>query len=128
MRIEKIVDRELTAQEIASIKKFRSYTDGVSFACLRERVMVMLPDEPSKDPQTLKEKALEAMCQALSVHPDFTVYRMQDNHLLLFLESGIFTFTAEPCRESMGVNLMLRGECLDAAQKMEVIAVAYEED
>ena len=128
MKIEKIVDRDLTVEEIASMKKFRSYTDGVSFACLRERVMVMLPEEPSKDAETLKEKALACMRQALSEHPDFSVYEMEDGHLLLFLNSGIFSFSAEPCEEGVAADLALRGECLDAAEKMEVIAVAYEED
>ena len=128
MKIEKIVDRELTVAEIESMKKFHSYTDGVSFACLRERVMVMLHDEPSTDVEKLKAKALERMRQALSEHPDFTVYDMEDGRLLLFLNSGIFTFSAEPCEEEMAVDLALRAECLDAAEKMEVIAVAYEED
>jgi hypothetical protein len=128
MKIEKIINRELTVEEIESMKKFRSYTDGVSFACLRERVMVMLHDEPSKDVEKLKAKALECMRQALSEHPDFTVYGMEDGRILLFLDSGIFTFSAEPCQENMAVYLALRGECLEAAEKMEVIAVAYEED
>lgn len=128
MEIVKLVDRELTEEEIASMKKFRSYTDGVSFACLRERVMVMLHDEPEKDVEKLKAKALEHMGEALSSHPDFTVYQMEDGHILLFLDSGIFTFSKEPCAESMAVNLVLRQECLDAAGKKQVIAVAYEED
>lgn len=59
---------------------------------------------------------------------DLCFFDMEDGHLLLFLNSGIFTFSAEPCEENMAVNLVLRGACLDAAEKMEVIAVAYEED
>lgn len=128
MKIEKLIDRALTAEEIDSMKKFRSYTDGVSFACLRSRVMVMLDDAPSKDAGSLRATALEHMRQALSEHSDFTVYSMDDGHVLLFLNAGIFTFTAEPCRSSLAVNLALRAACLEAAEEMEVIAVAYEED
>lgn len=128
MKIEKTVNRKLTLEEIASIKKFRSYTNGVSFACLRERVMVMLHDEPSKNTKKLKEKALERMRQALSEHPDFSVYNMEDGRILLFLNSGVFTYSAEPCQANMAVNLVLRAECLEAAEKMEIIAIAYEED
>ena len=128
MKIVNVSDRDLTVEEIESIKKFRTYTDGVSFACLRPRVMVMLPDEPSHDVEKLKAKALEHMEEALSEHPDFTVYEMPDGHVLLFLNSGIFAFSKETCESEMVVNLALRAQCLDAAEKKEIIAVVYEED
>lgn len=128
MKIVNVSDRKLTVEEIESIKKFRTYTDGVSFACLRPRVMVMLPDEPSHDVEKLKAKALEHMEEALSEHPDFTVYEMPDGHVLLFLNSGIFAFSKETCESEMVVNLALRAQCLDAAEKKEIIAVVYEED
>ena len=128
MKIVNVVDRELTVEEIESMRKFRSYTDGVSFACIGPRVMVMLQDEPSKDIEKLKEKARQHMLEAMSQHPDFNVYDMDDGHVLLFLESGIFTFSEEPCEADIGINLMLRAACLDAAERQEIIAVAYEED
>ena len=128
MKIVSVIDRELTVEEIESMKKFRTYTDGVSFACLCPRVMVMLHDEPSHDVNKLKAKALEHMEEALSEHPDFTVYQMPDGHVLLFLNSGIFAYSEVPCDTEMSVNLALRAQCLDAAEKMEVVAVAYEED
>jgi hypothetical protein len=128
MKIVNVSDRKLTVEEIESIKKFRTYTDGVSFACLRPRVMVMLPDEPSHDVEKLKAKALEHMEEALSEHPDFTVYEMPDGHVLLFLNSGIFAFSKEACESEIAVNLDLQAQCLDAAEKKEIIAVVYEED
>jgi hypothetical protein len=128
MKIVSVIDRELTVEEIESMNKFRTYTDGVSFACLQPRVMVMLHDEPSHDVNKLKAKALEHMKEALSEHPDFTVYNMDDGHVLVFLNSGIFAFSKAPCKENMTVNMALRSLCLDAAEKMEIVAVAYEED
>lgn len=128
MKIVSLVNRELTSEEIESIERFRTYTDGVSFACLRPRVMVMLHDEPSKDIDKLKEKAFEHMNQALSEHPDFDVLEMDDGRLLVFLNSGIFAFSEEPCTENMFNNLRLRSECLEAADTMEITAIVYEED
>lgn len=49
MKIKKVVDRELTAEEIQSIKTFRKYTDGVSFAYLGNLVTVILDGVFSKD-------------------------------------------------------------------------------
>lgn len=128
MKIEKIVDRDLTAEEIESIHRFRSYTNGVSFACLCNRVMVMLNDEMSKDTDKLVSCAISHMQKALSEHPDFNVYTMEDNRILVFLNSGIFAFSEEPCEESLPLVLDLRSECLMAAEKMEILAFAYEEE
>lgn len=128
MKILKTVDRELTEEEIQSMQKFRSYTDGVSFACIGQRVMVIIPDETSHDVEVLKEQALQYMDEAISTHPDFTVYEMNDGHVLLSLDSGVFAFSEEPCRSGMAVNFALREECLEAAEKGEIIAIAYEED
>lgn len=110
------------------MQKFRSYTDGVSFACIGQRVMVIIPDETSHDVEVLKEQALQYMDEAISTHPDFTVYEMNDGHVLLCLDSGVFAFSEEPCRSGMTVNFALREECLEAAEKGEIIAIAYEED
>ena len=128
MVIKKLVDRELTPEEIESIKTFRKYTDGVSFACLRSRVMVIMDDVPSNDLEQLKESALSRMEEALCTHPDFVIYNMSDGHVLLIMPSGLYAFSEHPCRDNMMLNLSLRAECLDAAEKMEIIAIAYEED
>ena len=68
------------------------------------------------------------MQKALSEHPDFNVYTMEDNRILVFLNSGIFAFSEEPCEESLPLVLDLRSECLMAAEKMEILAFAYEEE
>ncbi len=128
MKIVTVIDRDLTEAEIASIERFRSYTDGVSFACLREGVMAMLHDEPSKDADTLRQKAIDRMEYALCHHPDMECMQMDDGHRMVFLPSGIFTFTKTPCSDNgMVTNLILRQACLDACEAGEVIAVAYEE-
>lgn len=128
MKIMNVVDRKMTAEEMESMKQFRTYTDGVSFACLCPRVMVMLHDEPSHDVEKLKTKALEHMEEALSDHPDFTVYTMPDGHVLIFTNTGLFAFSEAPCVSDMEVYMALRTRCLKAAEKKKIIAVAYEED
>ena len=127
MKIKKVVDRELTAEEIQSIKTFRKYTDGVSFAYLGNRVTVILDGVFSKDVEELKKATRMCMAEALGTSPDFTVYDMNDGHVLLGMPSGLCAFTAYPCRASMYLNLALRAECLSAAEEGEIIAVAYED-
>ena len=128
MKILKVVDRELTAQEIESIETFRMYTDGVSFAYLGDQVTVILDGVVSKDIEELKQAALACMEDALCTMPDFTIYNMDDGHVLLCMPSGLCAFTPYACRSSMYLNLTLRAMCLSAAEKGEIIAVAYEEE
>ena len=129
MKIFGIADRVLTDREMASMQQFRSYTDGVSFACLREGVMVMLHDEPSKDVEKLKTKALEHMETALSEHPDMTTYQMDDGYQMVALPAGIFAISRDKgVRGDLAHYLLLRGECLEACECGEVLAVAYEEE
>jgi len=128
MKIVTLVDRALTDREVASMHQFRSYTDGISFACLGEGVMVMLHDVPEKDAQLLKEAAEERMDRALSVHPDFYTWTMDDGcQMVCLLHGGIFTMSAEPEGDNLGVYLGLRGAGLNACEQGEVIAVAWEE-
>lgn len=128
MKIVSIVGRELTKGEVESMKRFRSYTDGVSFACLREGVMVMIADEPSTDLDSLKEEAQERMEEALSENPDMTTWEMDDGYLLVGLPSGIFAVSLEPQKGDFGRYLALREECLEACANGEIIAIAYEEE
>lgn len=127
MKIEKLVERELTKEEIESIKRFRSYTDVISFACLRSRVMVMLEGEFDGDTEAMKKKALECMNEAISTPPDFDTFELDDGNVLVLLPSGVCAISEEPCEPGFAVYINLRGECLKAADNMEVIAVAYEE-
>ena len=128
MKIVRVVNRELTDREIASMRKFRFYTDGVSFACLRERVMVMLHDEQSKDVEKLKAKALLHMKAALSEHPDMSTWDMDDGYKMVGLPSGIFAISKDAGKGGMGTYFSLREECLEACENGEIIAVAYEEE
>ena len=128
MKIVNLTDRELTKSEISSIKKFRSYTDGIGFACLKNRVMVMMPDETDKDPQTMKETALNCMKQALSVHPDLSTYQMDDGFCMVELPFGLFAIFTGRCEGSLSVYSSLRDQCLKACEDGEVIAVMYEEE
>lgn len=126
MKIISFVNRELTDREIASIKQFRSYTDGVSFACLRAQVMVMLHDEPSKDIEKLKAKALEHMNTALLEHPDMSTWDMDDGYQMVGLPSGIFAISSGTGKGGVGTYFSLRGECLEACENGEIIAIAYD--
>lgn len=127
MNIVSVVNRELNDREITSIRQFRSYTDGVSFACLRSRVMVMLHDESSKDIEKLKAKTREHMETALSEHPDMTTWDMDDGYTMVGLPSGIFAISETTGCNNISTYFSLRGECLDACERGEIIAIAYEE-
>lgn len=72
MKIVNVSNRELSEYELESIRRFRSYTDGISFACLGEGIFVML-EEKSKNANMLKAKAMEQMEAALCQHPDFSL-------------------------------------------------------
>ena len=129
MKIVNMTDRELTEDEIASIRRFRSYTDGIGFACIGANVMVMLSDEVSGAPQDMKKAALRCMEAALHEHPDMETYRMDDGHDMVALPAGIFAISREKQSGStMAARLMLRDACLAACERGEVIAVMYEED
>ena len=129
MKTVKVADRELTATEIESIKHFIFYTDGVSFACLRERVMAILDDEPSKDVEKLKECAERHMEYALSVMPDVWPMKMDDGYLMVCMPGDIYVISAEKSYyHSPMSSFMLRGDGLEACEKGEVIAVVYKED
>ena len=49
MKIVKTVERELTENELLTVERFRSYTDGVSFALIGDNVTVMLDEVESND-------------------------------------------------------------------------------
>ncbi len=134
MVIEKLVDRELTKDEIDSIKQFRRYTDGVSYACIEEQVMIMLDIEDKRNPEKLKSAAMKIVNEALDTPPDFEVFFMDDGVVLLMLTCGVFTFTKLPIEEnekSISLYLLLRNHCLCACDEAfcsdEILAVVYEE-
>ena len=68
MKIINLTDRNLTEGEFNAIKQFRSYTDGVSFACLNENVMVIVDIENNQDPVAIKNYALNQLQGALQTH------------------------------------------------------------
>ncbi len=130
MVIEKLVDRELTKGEIDSIERFRLYTDGVSYACVGERIMVMIDIDDQKNPEKLKSVAKEIVDEALNTHPDFEVFFMDDGNVLLMLTCGVFAFTKKPVDEkdrNLGLYMILRNQCLEACENGEILAVVYEE-
>lgn len=128
MKIVNVANRELNEYELESIRRFRAYTDGVSFACLGEGVLMILEEE-SKDTEVLKANALEQMEAALSMHPDFTTYRMDDGYAMVCLNVGVFAISSGPCPDAgFELFLILRNRCLEACEGGEVLAVVYEED
>ncbi len=134
MVIEKLVDRELTKEEIDSIKQFRRYTDGVSYACVGEQVMIMTDIDDPKNPEKIKKTAMKIVNEALDNPPDFQVFFMDDGVVLLMLSCGVFTFTKTPVEEDdkgITLYLLLRNQCLGACEEAsfndEILAVVYEE-
>ena len=129
MKIVKTVERELSSEELRSIERFRGYTDGVSFALIGDCVTVMLDGEENNDPETLKNAALQIMSGLLSKHPDFDAFNMDDGCTMILMDPGVLAFSSvDPETSGMSLYLELRGMCLEASERGEVIAVAFEED
>lgn len=132
-KIVSTVERELTEGELASVKRFRSYTDGVSFACLSEDVMLMVDSAEvprQNDPEALVSAAHRLMKETLFAPPDFEVFTMPDGHVMVMLNTGVVCFTSAPVSEeknTMALKVLLRNACLQACEEGEVIAVAFEE-
>lgn len=123
----------VTEGELASVKRFRSYTDGVSFACIAEDVMLMVDsaEEPRQnDPEALVSAAHRLMKETLFAPPDFEVFTMPDGRVMVMLTTGAVCFTSAPVSEeknTMALKVLLRNACLQACEEGEVIAVAFEE-
>lgn len=131
MKIINLTDRNFTEGEFNAIKQFRSYTDGVSFACLNENVMVIVDIENNQDPVAIKNYALNQLQGALQTHMDFDTFNMPDGHVLCVIQNGVVAISPmkfEEDEDTMGDYLMLREMCFNACEKREIIAVAYEED
>ncbi|MBQ5808722.1 MAG: hypothetical protein IIW21_03070 [Clostridia bacterium] len=129
MKIVKTVERELTENELLTVERFRSYTDGVSFALIGDNVTVMLDEVESNDVELLKSEAQKLMSELLHMHPDFDVIHMDDGSTMILMNTGVVAFSSvDPASSGMRLHLELRGMCLEACERGEVIAVAFEED
>ena len=129
MKIVKTVERELTENELLTVERFRSYTDGVSFALIGDNVTVMLDEVESNDEELLKSEAQKLMSELLHMHPDFDVIHMDDGSTMILMNTGVVAFSSvDPVSSGMRLHLELRGMCLEACERGEVIAVAFEED
>lgn len=130
MKIVSLVNRELTEAELASIRHYIYYTDGnISFACLREGVMVDLDEEESEDVQVLEEATRCCMMHALSVMPDVWPYYMDDGHHMVQMNGPVTAFSSHPVSWlSPAMTFALRAECLDACETGEIIAIVIKEE
>ena len=129
MKIVKTVDRELTENELLTIERFRSYTDGVSFALIGDNVTVILDEAERNDAELLKSEAKRLMSELLQMHPDFDVISMDDGSTMILMNTGVVAFSSvDPESSGMSLYLELRGMCLEACERGEIIAVAFEED
>ena len=128
MKIVKMVERELTEKELCSIERFRSYTDGVSFALVGDDVTVMIDDTETNDPEELKAAAIRTMNELLTQHPDFDVFKMDDGCTMILTVPGVISFSStNPELSGLALHLMLRQMCIEASERGEVIAVAFED-
>ena len=129
MKIVKTVDRELTENELLTIERFRGYTDGVSFALIGDNVTVILDEVEGNDAELLKSEAQRLMSELLHTHPDFDVISMDDGSTMILMNTGVVAFSSvDPESSGMSLYLELRGMCLEASERGEIIAVAFEED
>ena len=129
MKIVRTVKRELTENELLTIERFCGYTDGVSFALIGDHVTVMIDETESNDPDKLKAAAEAIMEETISSHPDFDVIALDDGCTMILMPSGAVAFTStNSAPRGNGLYLALRATCLEACERGEVIAVAFEED
>lgn len=127
MNIINVSGRELEDYEIETIKRFRSYTDGIAFACLREGVCVMI-EADSHDVEALTEATFYAMERALNEQPDFYSITTPDGYKMTLLQSGVAAFeTIQNNSVGREMFIALRDDALDACEVGEIIAFAFEE-
>ena len=102
MKIVKTVERELTENELLTVERFRSYTDGVSFALIGDNVTVMLDEVESNDVELLKSEAQKLMSELLHMHPDFDVIHMDDGSTMILMNTGVVAFSSvDPASSGM---------------------------
>lgn len=130
-----IYKRKLNESEEKTIEHFRYYFDLEAkrgcFALLSESVVMILPEEDSGEPERLEQDALEGIAQALSCHPDFSAYVMDDNFGIISMAGGVYGVTSAVVSEeevrsgelSFPTALALRTLCLEACERGEVIAI-----
>lgn len=132
MEIRKIVDRELTETEQATIEHFAYYFSGrQDFACLAEYVVMPLDSRSMNDMGKIKEE----IAGVLRSHPDFSTYVMDDGFGLVILLDKIYGITPEKLTEEeiqkgemdLVPALLLRQDCLEACQNETVIAIISKE-
>ena len=129
MKIIPVVDRALTGAEMAGIERFRKYTEGVPFACIADRVMVMLDDVSETEAMTASTRACMQAC--LDSGADGRLWGLKDGHCMLEMPGSVFGFSAsgDPAILSRRqLAALLQTECIFACEAGEIIAFAYEED
>ncbi len=132
MRIYKIVQRELSETEEKTIQHFRYYYDNKKcFAVIGDYVVAVLSDEYANQPENLEQEARENMVQLRNTPPDFSTYVMDDGYGLVEMNYGIYAVSSRPLSDkeieegkvSLGTALAVRGFCLAACEKGQVIAI-----
>ena len=69
------------------------------------------------------------MSELLHMHPDFDVIHMDDGSTMILMNTGVVAFSSvDTASSGMRLHLELRGMCLEAVERGEVISVAFEED
>lgn len=132
MQIHNMINRAFSEAEAAAIEHFCYYFDGRRcFALIGEQVVVELAGENSGDLAKLTQEAKACMQGVVSTPPDFSTYVMDDEFGLVNMSYGVFGVSREKLAaeelESGHMNiagaLAVRGECLEACQRAEIIAI-----
>ena len=135
LKIKKIVERELTKGEMDTIKCFRSNSDGVCFACLRENVIVMVESDGEPDVKQCAKEVRACMKRTLSSHGDTEMIETDDDYRMLLMTSSanekslMVALTLQPCGDERKLATMhrLRAQCLEACESREIVAVVWED-
>ena len=128
MIILDISGRGLTEGELDSIHRFHSCADGVAFACLREGVMAMLPEESAPEREAMLACARGIMEETLRTPPDITLHQMQDGSLMASMPSGLCAISDGPVEKSDMAGFLLWFACVQSCDAGRILALCYEED
>ncbi|MGI6743242.1 MAG: hypothetical protein ACOX4O_06255 [Eubacteriales bacterium] len=132
MKLIKSAEREFTKIEEETIAKFRYYFDEkTQFALIGEKTVVGFSKEGDLDEEKATKLVKKSTRKALSSHPDFSAYTMDDDYGLVILSCGGIFIRSEDILsdeeiESGDVNLgravSLKNEALDCCENPEIIA------
>jgi tetraacyldisaccharide-1-P 4'-kinase len=134
MKTTILANRDLTVGERFAIDRFSYYfNEGRPFAVIGDNAVVVM--ESVKSHEEIIKSAKTAMGSILSTHPDCSSYIMDDGNVMIEMNYNVYS-VADGKKEGIktkdeevpvGIAINVRGYCLQAAERNEVIAIVEPE-